>query len=112
MNPAIELLLIQIMQTVARLQALPAYQVICYSMGHVQEVDVYIYSADAQFGHNKPRPVPIARAAAHWKRDRWTYETDAEYQVRQEEWRRELTFMRAALMAYLPAEAVEAEAAA
>lgn len=112
MSPAIQLLLIQIMQTVARLQALPAYQVICYSMGHVQEVDVRIYSADAQFGHNNPRAVPIARAAAHWHRDRWSCETDDEYHVRQEEWRRDLEFMRAALMAYLPAEAIEAERAA
>ena len=112
MSPAIQLLLIQIMQTVARLHANPDYMVFCTSFGNcgLFQVDIYPRHADWNAGGNPPKK--LAHATASWGQLQWPSGMDELLARPEERFIRELTFMRAALMAYLPAQAREEELAA
>lgn len=112
MNPAIQLLLIQIMQTVARLHANPDYMVFCMSFGNCGLVEVDIYAKGTEWNIQGHRPKKLAHASARWGQLQWPTGMDELLARPEERFIRELTFMRAALMAYLPAEAVEGERAA
>lgn len=112
MNPAIQLLLIQIMQTVARLHANPDYMVFCTSFGNCGLFQVDIYAKGTEWNTHGHRPKKLAHASASWGQLQWPTGMDELLARPEERFIRELTFMRAALMAYLPAEADEAEVAA
>ncbi|MGE8501664.1 MAG: hypothetical protein ACN6P1_05440 [Pseudomonas sp.] len=112
MSPAIQLLLIQIMQTVARLHGNPDYQVFCTSFGNCGLFKVEIYPRNADWRTPGNRPAKLAYASACWSQLEWPTGADELLKAPEERFISELAFMRAALMAYLPAEAVEAEVAA
>lgn len=102
MSPAIQLLLIQIMQLGAMLAANPRYQVFTYASGHIQQIEVLIYPAGSVWREGHPRPKPIARAMAHWEGYCTPLDTHEMHATEQMRLQRELEFMRAALHGYLP----------
>ncbi|GAD62673.1 hypothetical protein [Aquipseudomonas alcaligenes] len=104
MSPAIQLLLIQIMQLGAMLAANPRYQVFTYASGHIQQIEVLIYPAGAVWRESHPRPKPIARAMAYWEGYCTPLDPQEMHAAEQTRLQRELEFMRAALHAYLPAD--------
>lgn len=113
MNLAIQLLLSQILLLVSRLHANPAYQVHSSTSGHVQSFEVRIYTPGTAFKVKDGAPVPIARAQLYFKPDDWDFLTAQEKAEAVIRTIQELEFLRAALHAYLPIEAVaELEAAA
>lgn len=101
MTPAIQLLLIQIMQLGAMLAANPRYTVFVSTSGHVGTIEVQIYAAVATWRGPGRHPKAIAVARACWLKVT-PLESDTSLQ-------RELEFMRAALHAYLPSEPAEPE---
>lgn len=98
MSPAIQLLLIQIMQLGALLAANPRYIVFTQTHGHVQKVEVRIYTADSEWREGSPAPTLVAQAQTYWEPRPWADD------ARQLRTQHELEFMRAALHAYLPAD--------
>lgn len=94
MTPAIQLLLIQIMQLGALLAANHRFIVFTETCGHVQVVRVRIYTAASEWRDNSPAATLVAEADARWEPYSW--EQDDSRCLRQ------LEFMRAALHAYLP----------
>jgi len=113
MNPTIQLLLSQILLLVARLHANPAYQVHSSTSGQVDQLEVLIYPAGATWRDRENTPTPIARAGVIFKAYDWEWYTAREKAKAEARPIQELEFLRAALHAYLPVEAVaELEAAA
>lgn len=113
MNPAIQLLLSHILLLIGRLHANPAYQVHSSTSGHVQLVEVRIYAPHTEFNIKAGAPKPIARAQLYWRPDDHDWLTEQEKAEALVRTTQELEFLRAALFAYLPVEAVsELEAAA
>ena len=106
MTPAIQLLLIQIMQLGAMLAANPRYLVFMETSGHVQWVEVRIYPAGCTW-QTSQKPNPIATARARWTP--YCAPDDSGYADELLSTQRELAFMRAALHAYLPSEPAEPE---
>lgn len=103
MSPAIQLLLIQIMQLGALLAANPNYIVFTSTSGHVSTIEVRIYPAGSVWDKGQPRPVELAEARVRWEPYWSPYESGEEmYAARQLRCLHELEFMRAALHAYLP----------
>ncbi|MDH0894248.1 MULTISPECIES: hypothetical protein [unclassified Pseudomonas] len=112
MTPAIQLLLIQIMQLGAMLAADPRYIVFAEVQGHVHHVRVAIFPANSKWGQGIPRPKEIGLAEVRWEPYRAPGDDDEMYATKLQRTERELAFMRAALHGYLPAPATEAEAPA
>lgn len=113
MNPTIQLLLGQILLLIGRLHANPAYQVHSSTSGHVQLVEVRIYTPGTRFRVKDGAPDPIASAQLYWRPDDYDWLTAQEKAEALARTTQELEFLRAALHAYLPVEAVtELEAAA
>lgn len=110
MTPAIHLLLIQILQLGALLAADPCLVVFTSTHGHTQKVSVEIYPVGSVWRTGHPTPAPIAHAEVHWEPYRSPFDDDEMYADALQRTQRELEFMRAALHAYLPAEADQPEA--
>lgn len=112
MTPAIQLLLIQIMQLGAMLAADPRYMAFAEVDGHVQLVKVAIFPAGSEWRPGRPRPAEIGLAEVRWEPYRAPGDDDEMYATKLQRTERELAFMRAALHGYLPQPAPEAQAAA
>lgn len=102
MSPAIQLLLIQIMQLGALLAANPNYIVFTSTSGHISTIEVRIFPAGSVWKEGHPRAVELAEARVRWEPYWSPYDSSEEMYARQLRCQHELEFMRAALHAYLP----------
>ena len=103
MTPAIQLLLIQIMQLTALLATSTRYHVFADLYEHVSEVSVRIFEPTDDWSKEN-HPTPIATARAYYERSKWAWISEEE---QQRHIQRELEFMRAALHGYLPADHID-----
>ncbi|MDG9928509.1 MULTISPECIES: hypothetical protein [unclassified Pseudomonas] len=112
MTPAVQLLLIQIMQISALLSVDPRYMVFVETAGHIRQIQVRIYPATSTWRQGFPAPKEIATASAYWEPYRSPWDDDEMYAAELQAAERKLSFMRAALHGYLPQPAPEAQAPA
>lgn len=102
MSPAIQLLLIQLMQLGALLASNPRFIVFIDLSGHVSRIAVRIYSADSVWREGEPVPTLIAEANVRWEPYDWEQDTPERHAAALAEIQHQLEFLRAALHAYLP----------
>lgn len=98
MNPAIQLLLTQIMQLAAQIATTSHYQTFLRLYGHVSLVEVSIYAPSETFSEGSSAH-PIATAEAYYDISHRDWLTEEEQQSRTKS---QLEFMLAALHGYLP----------
>lgn len=102
MTPAIQLLLIQIMQLGVLLAANQRIITFTEISGHVSVISVRIYTAGSSWREGEPNPVLIAEARQRWEPCDWQQETPEKHAQALERIQLKLEFMRAALHGYLP----------
>lgn len=112
MSPAIQLLLIQIMQLSTLLVTDSRYQVHAKISDHCYQLSVVLYPAGSIWRLGFPTPQPIATAEVRWEPYCSVLDSDDDYAAALHQTKRQLEFMRAALHGYLPVEPSELEAAA
>lgn len=102
-------LLTQILVLVAVITEQGRYQVHARVNGSCQSIDVDIYLPRSRWRVGEPTPTTIAEARVYWSYSHWnSYDTERHDRIAHTE----LTWLAAALRAYLQPEQLEQEAAA
>lgn len=102
MTPAIQLLLIQIMQLGVLLAGNQRIITFTEISGHVSVISVRIYSAGSSWREGDPKPLLIAEAQQRWEPYDWQQATPEKHAQALERIQLKLEFMRAAMHGYLP----------
>ncbi|WP_043309540.1 hypothetical protein [Pseudomonas sp. ML96] len=112
MTPAIQLLLIQLMQLAARLVTEDRYQIHVRLSNHCYDIDVGVYPHGSIWRRELPTPVAIASAYVRWNPYRCALDTDEDFAASLTQAQGQLEFLRAALNAYLLPDTTDLQEAA
>lgn len=107
MSPAIQLLMMNIVQIGVLLALDKRFIVFTEICNHTYRLSVRIYTADSVWRGGSPDPTLVAEAKVRWEPYDWQQTNAAQTEIQQQ-----LEFMHAALHAYLPNYPAQLEEAA
>lgn len=103
MSPAIQLLMMNIVQIGVLLAVDKRFIVFTETCNHTYRVSVRIYTPDSVWRNGSPDPTLVASANVRWEPYNWEQTDATKHTAALTEIQQQLAFMHAALHAYLPA---------